>query len=290
METITHPNLDMTTDTTKWRVLIVDDEEFIHENLKMNLRDIIYEDKEIEFIHAYSANEAKEIAQNQTDIAVIILDVMMESDDAGLNFVEFIREEINNDDIRILLHTGQPGIAPKRKVSEKYVIDGYLDKNILDNDDCYVAVRLALKAYHDRITLNASSIKDDRSLLGNIAEIYASLLNDPLFNKTYEEVVEKINCMIHLSQKILAAYALKDLENSLKVGTTKSERLSREDYSTLVNIHNIRVILTHTPAEAYERERMIILQAIVKEATRFSSINILPTHCKTLLKTALNNF
>ena len=128
-----------------WQVLIVDDEKLIHDVLSMNIRDMVCNDRPITLIEAYSANEAKNIIDNNPDIAVIILDVMMEQDDAGLNLVKYIREELKNIDIRILLHTGQPGIAPKREVSEDYMIDAYLDKNMSDNDDCYVAVKLAIR-------------------------------------------------------------------------------------------------------------------------------------------------
>lgn len=184
----------------RWYVLIVDDEEDIHELLKMSLRDLTYSDMEVTFLHAYTALEAKKMINHYPEIAVIILDVMMEEDDAGLSFVQFVREEVDNADTRILLHTSQPGIAPKKEVSEKYMIDGYLDKNVTDNDDCYVATRRALKSYEERLKLKNRAAKNDVGLLKEIAVLYTRILDDFEFEKKeYETVVEEINAMVHLS-------------------------------------------------------------------------------------------
>ncbi len=259
----------------KWIVLIVDDDDLIHDMTRINLRDIEYLGKGIHLLHAYSAIEAQQMIRRHQDIAVIILDVMMEKDDAGLNFVHFIRHEQKNDNVRILLHTGQPGIAPKKEVSNQYDIDGYLDKNIADNDDCYVAVKLALRAYDERIKLKEAAIKDDLYLLEKIAGIYSEILSRPEIFNEYEMIVQKINTMVHLSQEILVTYALADLKNNLSPGTTKSEHLSYRDYSALTQIHDIKVILTHTPYQQYKVECDAIANTLLKAAKHFSAIQIL---------------
>lgn len=263
----------------KWQILIVDDEELIHGVLEMNLRDMEYENKQIKFLHSYSAKEAKEIIRDNRDIAVIILDVMMEEDSAGLDFVKFVREEIKNDEVRILLHTGQPGIAPKKEVAEKYAIDAYLDKNITDNDDSYAAVKLALRSYKDRLNLKNSAAKTDVELLKEIADNYIDLLKS-IDVMQYQEVSEKINLMVNYSQEILASYPLQDLKQNLPLGTTKSNRLSFEDYSALIQIHNLKIILNETPAEQYKKEKVIIFDTIRHIAKNFILIKILPEFSK----------
>jgi CheY-like chemotaxis protein len=244
--------------------------------------------KGVEIVHAYSAYDAKKILKERPGIALVILDVMMESDEAGLDFVRFLREEVDNKDTRVLLYTGQSGIAPKREVSDKYIIDGYLDKNVADNDDCYVAVRLALKSYEQRLELNESSKKDDVTLLGEIAEVYAHILKDseqlPI---EYERVSEKVNSILHLTQEILASYVLEDLKNNLKLGTTKMQRLSREEYTTLVSIRHIKIILAHTSVQDYERDKDILLNMIVREAQKFALIKILPNTARASLESCL---
>lgn len=272
-----------------WIILIVDDEEIVHRNLEIALREMVHANKGVEFMHAYTATEAKKIITAHPAIAVIVLDVMMEKDDAGLTFIQFLRSEAENKDTRVLLYTGQPGIAPKREVSDKYVIDGYLDKNKSNQEDCYVAVRLALTSYEERLKLHASNRKDDVSLLGKIAKDYVWLLESPHSPKEYEAVVKKINSILHLSQEILASYTLEDLKNGSEVGTTKVSRLSRQEYDALVSIHSTKIIFNHTPMPDYEREKEILFDTIVNGARRFATIRILPDTAKASLKACLAN-
>ena len=96
---------------------------------------------------AETAEEALQCLQDHADIAVLLLDVVMESEHAGLKLCQRIREELHNDEVRILLRTGQPGAAPEKKVIENYEIDGYLSKAEMTQTRLYTAVRTALKAF-----------------------------------------------------------------------------------------------------------------------------------------------
>ncbi|MDG2019107.1 MAG: hypothetical protein P8J25_06655 [Porticoccaceae bacterium] len=267
-----------------WQILIVDDERLIHDVLSMNLRDMLCSDMPVTLINAYSADEAKNIVINNPDIAVIILDVMMEQDDAGLNLAKFIREDLKNVDVRILLHTGQPGIAPKREVSEKYIIDAYLDKNMSDNDDCYVAVKLALKSYQESVRLRRSAKKDDVTLLGEIASIYNGLLDSTDHRVSYDCLLKRVGEMVNLAQEILASYSLNDIKNDLSLGSTKKERLSIKDYSALIRLNDIKVILSHNPAEEDCSEKFINYNILQQSAELFSEIEILPDNFKQELQ------
>ena len=267
-----------------WQILIVDDERLIHDVLSINLRDMLCNDMPVTLINAYSADEAKNIVINNPDIAVIILDVMMEQDDAGLNLAKFIREDLKNVDVRILLHTGQPGIAPKREVSEKYIIDAYLDKNMSDNDDCYVAVKLALKSYQESVRLRQSAKKDDVTLLGEIASIYNGLLDSTDHRVSYDCLLKRVGEMVNLAQEILASYSLNDIKNDLSLGSTKKERLSIKDYSALIRLNDIKVILSHNPAEEDCSERFINYNILQQSAELFSEIEILPDNFKQELQ------
>ncbi len=266
-----------------WQVLIVDDEKLIHDVLSMNIRDMLCNDRPVTLIKAYSANEAKNIIDNNPDIAVIILDVMMEQDDAGLNLVKYIREELKNIDIRILLHTGQPGIAPKREVSEDYMIDAYLDKNMSDNDDCYVAVKLALKSYQENVSLRQSVKKDDVTLLGEIASIYNNLL-DTNDDVSCESLLTRVNEMVNLAQEILASYSLNDIKNDLSLGSTKKERLSHKDYSALIRLNDIKMILSHSVPAKNSSESSINFNILQQSAELFSEIKILPDSYRQALQ------
>jgi CheY-like chemotaxis protein len=279
----------MSNDVNCWQVLIVDDEKLIHDVLYMNLREMSYSDIPVALISAYSADEAKKIIVSNPDIAVIILDVMMEKDDAGLDLVRYIREEIKNTDVRILMHTGQPGIAPKKQVSDGYIIDAYLDKNMTDNDDCYVAVKLSLKAYQKTVNLRQSAKKDDVTLLGEIAHIYNCLLENEDNSVSYEFLSKRVAEMVNLAQEILASYSLNDIKHDLTLGSTKKERLSIKDYSALIRINDIKLMLSHDIAITEEScsERVINYSILQKSAELFSEIKILPNNSKKALQKSL---
>jgi CheY-like chemotaxis protein len=263
-----------------WTILIVDDEQVIHDVLTMNLRHMEYNNKPITFLNAYSASQAKEMITDNPNIAVVILDVMMEEDDAGLNMVKFIREDMQNANMRILLHTGQPGIAPKREAAERFKIDGYLDKNVTDNDDCYVSVKLALRAYEEHLKLKDSAAKDDISLMGDLSAHYIDLLAGSDSKDDQKSMLKKVNKMVHLVQQMLGDYALNDLKNDLSLGSTKAKKLSLSDYRALIRIHDIKVILSHTPSDHFYSERSVNFDMLVQAAKLFSKIKILPEVCR----------
>ncbi|MGD9975986.1 MAG: response regulator, partial [Desulfatirhabdiaceae bacterium] len=98
-----------------WKMLIVDDVEDIHNVTRLIFEAYSFENKCLNLISAYSGQEAKKRMTEQNDIAVILLDVVMETDHAGLEVVRYIREELKNKSVRIILRTGQPGQAPEKK-------------------------------------------------------------------------------------------------------------------------------------------------------------------------------
>jgi len=130
-----------------WNVLLVDDEEDVHSVTKLALKGFSYQGMEIHFFHAYSAGEAKVILSKQNNIALIILDVVMESSHAGLELVKHIREELKNLFTQIVLRTGYPGQAPEREVISKYEINDYHTKTELTTFKLYTVTLASLRAY-----------------------------------------------------------------------------------------------------------------------------------------------
>lgn len=131
----------------RWLVLLVDDEPEVHEITRMILDGIHYAGIPVELHSAYSASEAKAMLRQHPDIALVLLDVVMESDEAGLALVHTIREELENADTQIVLRTGQPGIAPEREVILKYDINGYFLKTEVTARKLYSIVISALRAF-----------------------------------------------------------------------------------------------------------------------------------------------
>jgi DNA-binding MarR family transcriptional regulator/CheY-like chemotaxis protein len=130
-----------------WKILIVDDDIEVHEVTQLALNDFRFEGKPLSFISAYSMQGAKQLLQAHPDIAIIFLDVVMETEDAGLKIVQYVREELDNLTVRIILRTGQPGQAPETVIAANYGIDDYKTKTELTAKKLSISVITALRAY-----------------------------------------------------------------------------------------------------------------------------------------------
>jgi response regulator RpfG family c-di-GMP phosphodiesterase len=132
-----------------WKLLIVDDEEEVHVITRMVLEGMTFSGRGLSFLSAYSGREAAEILRAEPDIAVILLDVVMETGQAGLELVEFVRGELGNRLVRIILRTGQPGQAPERDVITRYDINDYKHKTELTAQKLFSTVTTAIRSYND---------------------------------------------------------------------------------------------------------------------------------------------
>ncbi|MEG4943152.1 ATP-binding protein [Microcoleus sp. F4-D5] len=133
--------------TESWKILIVDDEAQVHTATDIALRKFVYENKYLKFFSAYSAKEAKQLIQEHPDVAIILLDVIMETDDAGLEFVKYVREVLGNQLVRIILRTGQPGQVPEKSVIINYDINDYKTKTELTTSKLYTTILTALRSF-----------------------------------------------------------------------------------------------------------------------------------------------
>ena len=154
----------------RWKMLIVDDEPEVHSITKLVLADFEYKGRPAHFISAYSAAEARAILAREDDIAIILLDVVMETDDAGLKLVHHIREELRNRHVRIILRTGQPGQAPERAVILDYDINDYKAKTQLTAQQLFTTTVAALRSYED-----ITALETNRRGLEKIIEASSSL-------------------------------------------------------------------------------------------------------------------
>lgn len=138
-----------------WKILVVDDDDSVHQVTELALKHFDYKGRKLKFISAYSAQEAKNIVRKERDIAIVLLDVVMETENAGFEVVEFIRKVLGNNHMRIILRTGQPGYAPERYVIDHYDINDYKEKTDLTQEKLYTTVRMGLKTYEYISTLNS---------------------------------------------------------------------------------------------------------------------------------------
>jgi diguanylate cyclase (GGDEF)-like protein len=141
-----------------WKVLIVDDDPEIHSVTQLALSDLVVLGKNLEYIHAYSGRDACQLIEEHDDIVLVLLDVVMETDDAGLNVVKHIRENLFRQDIRIVLRTGQPGYAPEESVIKDYDINDYKTKTELTRRKLVTTVYAAIRSYQQIHSVNQNRI------------------------------------------------------------------------------------------------------------------------------------
>jgi len=157
-----------------WKLLIVDDEMEVHAVTKLALRDFVFQGRNIEFISAYSGQQAKDIIDSIDDIAVILLDVVMETDDAGLLVASYTRDVAQNKLVRIVLRTGQPGQAPERDVIINYDINDYKSKTELTSQRLFTTIIAAFRSYKDLV-----SIEYNRQGLERVIDASCNLFSFP---------------------------------------------------------------------------------------------------------------
>jgi signal transduction histidine kinase len=176
----------------KWKIAVIDDDHAVHEGTRFALSDYSLNGQGLEILSAFSAAEGRTLMRDNPDIAAVLLDVIMETDVAGLELVEYIRNEIKNETVRIILRTGQPGQAPERRVIVQYDINDYKAKTELTADKLFTSLTSALRSFQQlermvqtrrglEIILDAASTLYDFKSMQRLAEgvltQIASLLN-----------------------------------------------------------------------------------------------------------------
>lgn len=185
-----------------WKVLIVDDEKEIHNVTELALRKFTYQDKSIAFIHAYSGAEGRKCVAENSDTALVLLDVVMEEEDAGLQLAKYIREELQNRSIQIILRTGQPGQAPEEKVIVDYDINDYKAKTELTKQRLFTTVVASLRAYK-----HIASIEQSRIGLRQIVESSFSLFKVQSLENFINGVLTQMVSLLNLGENSLYCQA-----------------------------------------------------------------------------------
>src|SRR5690606_23555780 len=85
----------------RWKVAVIDDDPSVHSGTRFALQDYQLNGRRLELLFATSAREGRELLRAHPDLAIVLLDVVMEDDRAGLDLVQFIRTELKNDVARI---------------------------------------------------------------------------------------------------------------------------------------------------------------------------------------------
>lgn len=133
----------------RYKVIVADDDKDVHTVTQLVLKNFIFDGAGIEFIDTYTGEETMRALEENDDIAVVLLDVVMEENTSGLDVVEYTRNVLKNDMTRIILKTGQPGIAPEEKVIIDYDINDYKSKAELTAQKFTTTLYTAIRNYRD---------------------------------------------------------------------------------------------------------------------------------------------
>jgi len=208
-----------------WKLLIVDDDDDVHALTRMALRDFIFEGKGVTCISAKSGGEARRLIGAHPETALILLDVVMETDDAGLKLVRFIREDLGNSIVQIVLRTGQSGLVPQSEVVYKYDINGYSSKVELTAEKMFSIVTASFRAYWMAYSLN---------------QLNNQLKKELIERKRAEEEVRRLTRF----QEIVIDNAdiwldVRDLNGDTVIWNKTAERISGYDRDEVIGNRNI---------------------------------------------------
>ena len=232
----------------RWKVAVIDDEPAVHDGTRFALADYKLNGQGLNIISAYSAAEGRELLRRHPDVAVVLLDVIMESDTAGLGLVEFIRNELKNDTVRIILRTGQPGQAPERRVIVDYDINDYKAKTELTADKLFTALTAALRSYQQ-----LQRMVETRRGLEIIIEAAGTLFDFKSMQRLAEGVLTQIASLLNVS--CAGILVLREGQNahetfSVLAGSGCYSRFIGSDVSNIIE-HDLRRLVE----EAFARRR-----------------------------------
>ena len=194
-----------------WQILVVDDEPDVHRVTELALRNKRWRGRKFSVTTASSAKEAEKILADKSDVFdVALVDVVMETDEAGLDLCRTMRATCARS-LRIILRTGQPGIAPEERVLNDYDIDSYLAKPDATPERLYSSIRSALRASQDVRTLLA--LKDQ---LEGFAECFQRVCTKADLEKVMKDSLK------HLEYKFAAEISF---FSNIDTDLTGSERL-----------------------------------------------------------------
>ena len=210
-------NIEEAKNRKSWKVLIVDDDPEIHSVTKLALNDFEFQDRKLEFISAMSGEQARQMLTEHNDIAVVLLDVVMETDHAGLEVARFIREDLNNYYTRIILRTGQPGQAPERHVIINYDINDYKSKTDLTAQKLFTVIISTLRSYRDIVVID-----ENRRGLEKIIKSSANLFSIHSLEHFIEGIVQQLSSLLGGTQE--AVYMTAVVAGPLPIDNVDDEK------------------------------------------------------------------
>ncbi len=178
-----------------WKIIISDDEEEVHAVTRMVLHDYSYDGRPLKFMSAFTEDQTVTLMKENPDTAVLLIDVVMDRDDSGLNVVKRVRDELKNKLVRIILRTGQPGQAPEKQVISEFDINDYKEKTELTAQKLFTTITAALRAYRD-----LNTIEMNRMGLEHIVVASADIFEPQSIHRFSQRVLTQLGSLFSFNQ------------------------------------------------------------------------------------------
>ena len=183
-------------DDNPWLVAIVDDDHHVHDVTRLALKNFRFDGRPLQFLSAYSGEEGFRLFQQHRDIAICLLDVVMETEVAGLELARDIRQTLNNAFTRIVLRTGQPGQAPEEQVISQFDINDYKEKTELTRTKLHTVVYSCLRSYRDILALD-----QNRRGLERVLHSTTSILSGNFVEKFTQGVLQQVTSILEMGHE-----------------------------------------------------------------------------------------
>jgi signal transduction histidine kinase len=209
----------------RWKVAVIDDDEAVHDGTRFALQDYALEGRGLELLSARSASDGRALMSEHPDMAVVLLDVVMETDRAGLDLVDFVRNELCNDLVRIILRTGQPGQAPEQRIVVDYDINDYKAKTELTAEKLFTSMTAALRSHEQLRRLHEMRAELQEANLGLEERVRQRTAELVAANRQLESRWARLQRVSSFKNEILGTVA-HDLKNPLGVILGRTEMMS----------------------------------------------------------------
>jgi response regulator RpfG family c-di-GMP phosphodiesterase len=238
------PSNPTSTGKKRWCVLMVDDDEEVHTVTRLALRNFDFQGHELELLSAYSAKDGKRIFEEREDIALAIVDVVMETEHAGLDLVRYVRNTLENNRTRLVMRTGQPGQAPQDQVIREYDIDDYKEKTEMTIQRLRTLLYSKLRAYRDLCV-----IEEQRDGLTRVLRATEKVQSSESLTLFATAVLEQLTSLLHLDISALYCTVLPSTQARQQASRTLAATGEYVKYSTGTQFGDLPPVL----AERFQR-------------------------------------
>ena len=276
--------------TPTYKVLVVDQRPTALYSSRLALSKMSFAGKSFTAIEACSLEEAKKRLLDHEGVAMVILNSEIEGQDISVSIIDFIRNELKNESIRIIIRTGYPNSSLKRSITENYKIDGYLFEEEIEKSQFEFVVINAIHTYNqiqkaiqylhtnaliENVISGNEAIREKFSdtihegVAQNIAGVRLFLQSIKMNNRTHLDT--KYVEMLEKSEQVLRSsiMELKDICFDLMPRVSTTGKLSDLLYELGVRLKRDKGVILENditePPVAIESSEKLIIYRIIQE-------------------------